>query len=192
MELSAAVAALDLSAATPDPSPQSPSRCAAELTACAAARSAKDYEGCLQSAYAALHKVPTCGKAWAFLCWALFELRRYDEACTECLRALSHREWQRRQREGMAALLVSCRLLSELSATVGDQLRDAWYQKRLRALYDAGDLYEYEMGPENPFGSRPRRGVGRDELSLLDNVTVGERRGLHLRRCDHRHGPLSL
>jgi hypothetical protein len=161
-------AMLDLSVEQP---PTSPSRCAAELTACAAARSAKDYEGCLRSARAALQREPNCdSKAWAFLCWALFELRRYDEACAECLRALSHRAWPRRDREGMAALLTSCRLLSELSSTVGDQLRDAWYRKRLRALYEAGELHEYETGPEDRWGSRPVYDVGRDELSLLDSV----------------------
>ena len=69
--------------------PPAPSACAVELAACAAARNQKDLEGCLKSAREALQKEPTCGKAWAFCCWALFELRRYDEARLECLKAHS-------------------------------------------------------------------------------------------------------
>ena len=163
------------------PSP-SPSPCAAHLAACAAARSAKDLEGCLRSARAALKKDAACCKAWAFLCWSLFELRRYHEASAECLRALSHRSWPIRDREGMVALRTSCALLAELSPAAGDQLRGGWYQKRLRALYDAGELHEYEKGAETEITVGGRlsqyikeqpRGVGREELSLLDRVSAG-------------------
>ena len=143
-----------------------------DLAACAAARRIKDFEGCMLAARTALKKEASCGKAWAFLCWALFEMHRYDEARTECLRALAYRNWAMRDREGMAALRTSCLLLSELTPAVGDQLRDGWYQKRLRALYDAGELFEYERGPEDAFGNAARIGVTRDELSLLDNVSA--------------------
>ena len=54
---------------------------------CATARRKKDFEGCLRSAHAAIIKDSECGKAWAFLCWALFELHRYDEAQRETHRA---------------------------------------------------------------------------------------------------------
>ena len=67
------------------------SRRSEALAQCASARSAKDIEGCLLAARAALKQEASCGKAWAFLCWSLFELRRYEEARAECLRALSHR-----------------------------------------------------------------------------------------------------
>ena len=142
------------------------SRRSEALAQCASARSAKDIEGCLLAARAALKQEASCGKAWAFLCWSLFELRRYEEARAECLRALSHRAWPTRDREGMAALLTSCRLLSELTPAMGERLRDGWYQKRLRALYDAGGLYEYELCEQDVWGFQRRKGVGRNELSL--------------------------
>ena len=156
------------------------SRRSEALAQCASARSAKDIEGCLLAARAALKQEASCGKAWAFLCWSLFELRRYEEARAECLRALSHRAWPTRDREGMAALLTSCRLLSELTPAMGERLRDGWYQKRLRALYDAGGLYEYELCEQDVWGFQRRKGVGRNELSLLDDVPTGGMRDV---RC---------
>jgi hypothetical protein len=159
-----------------------PELCAAELAACAAARKAKEFELCLTSARAALHKDRACGKAWAFLCWALFEMRKYDEARLECLRALSHRDWPLRDRAGMVTLRNSCRLISGLTPAVGDRLRDEWYRKELRALYEAGSLLEYET---ESFGGRwadedKRKGVGRDELSLLDHVPAAGLRDVRL------------
>ena len=171
------------------------SACAIELAACAAARTAKDLEGCLKSARAAVQKEPTCGRAWAFLCWALFELRRYDEARRECLVALGYRKWAARDREGMAALRTSCTLLSQLSSTAGDQLRDGWYQKRLRELYEANELHEYEATETrgNTTMYTMYRGAGRDELSLLDYVSP---RGLDYVRLGgdggERHVPPGL
>ena len=120
-------------AQAPAPAKAPASLCAAELAACAAARQAKDPGSCVRAARAALCKEPSCGKAWAFLCWGLFSLRRYDEARAECRRALCYRHWAARDREGMATLRAACLLLAELTAAAGDQLRDAWYAKRLRA-----------------------------------------------------------
>lgn len=156
-------------------------RCNAELAACAAARRSRDVQGCLRAARAALQKEPGHGKAWAFLCWSLFELKRFDEARSECLRALGHRNWLVRDREGMAALWSSCRLLSGLTPAVGDRLRDEWYRRRLRQLYDSEALFKYEVVP---LAGRPdlhrREGVGRDELSLLDHVSAGRLRDVRL------------
>ena len=150
-----------------------------ELVACAAARRVKDLEGCLASAQAALRKDAACGKAWAFLCWALFELRRYDEACAATRRAITHRNWSLRDREGMAALRTACQLLSRLSPTMGTLLRDGWYRKRLHALWESDALLEYEV--TGPSGCpRKRKGVGRDELSLLVNVPANGLRGEQL------------
>ena len=145
------------------------------LVACAAARQAKDLEACLASAQAALRTDAACGKAWVFLCWALFELRRYDEACAQTRRAVTHRSWSLRDREGMAALCTSCQLLSRLSPAQGTLLRDEWYRKRLHELCESGALFEYEVDPTGR--SRRRKGVGRDELSLLVNVPANGLRG---------------
>lgn len=158
-------------AGAPAPAPSPP--CSNELAACTKARGAHDLEGCMAAARAALKKDAACGKAWAFLCWALFELRRYDEARAECRRALAHREWALRDREGMAALRASCLLLSELSPTVGDRLRDGWYQKRLRVLYEAGELHAYTTEAIGRTDVVARTGVDEHELSLLDNVPSG-------------------
>ena len=166
-------------AAAPAPAP--PTLCAAELAACAAARQTKDPEGCVKAARSALHKDPSCGKAWAFLCWALFSLRRYDEVRRECRRALCYREWALRDRDGMAALLASCLLLSEMGPTVGDQLRDHWYQTRLRSLYDSSLLHKYFLQEVEETTHHDRYlGVDRHELSLLDGVPTQELREVHL------------
>ena len=172
--------------AAPPPAP-TPTACDAELAACAAARRAKDLEACLASARAALRKDEACGKAWFFLCWSLFELRRYDEASTETRRALGHRRWSLRDREGMAALRTSCELLARMDASPGEQLRDEWYRKRLRALWESGALVKYEreaMMSRNggiALGGIERfRGASRDECSLLDNVPADGLRDVRL------------
>ena len=163
-----------------------PASCAAELDACAAARRVKDLDGCLSAAQAALRKDASCGKAWAFLCWALFELKRYDEAHEQSRLALNHRDWALRDREGMASLRISCRLLAGLTQEVGNTLRDRWYQKRLHALLDNGSLIEYPF-EVSAFGTRQMDGdlrrVGRDEISLVDCVPVAGLRAVFL-GCD--------
>jgi hypothetical protein len=60
----------------------------------------------------------------------------------------------------------------ELTPAVGDQLRDEWYQKRLRSLYDAGSLFEYTSTDHEAdrFGTVRDEGVGQAELSLLDYI----------------------
>ena len=109
-------------------------------------------------------------------------MKRYDDARAETERALAHRSWALRDREGVAALRSSCRLLSGLTTAVGDQLRDGWYRKRLRALYEAGTLREYETEPMPGRGPdfHKRLGVDQNELSLLDNVSARELRDVDL------------
>ena len=145
-----------------------PSKCAPELALCAAARRAKDPCACLQAALSALRKDEACGKAWFFLCWARFELRQYEKARADCRRALAHRSWALRDREGMAALRTSCLLLMELTPACGEKLRDGWYMKRLRALYEAGELHEHKVTVLG--GWEQYHAGGPDELSLLDDV----------------------
>ena len=148
------------------------------------ARSLKppDLQTCVEEARLALKVDHTSKKAWFFLCWALFEMKRYDDARAETERALAHRSWALRDREGVAALRSSCRLLSGLTTAVGDQLRDGWYRKRLRALYEAGTLREYETEPMPGRGPdfHKRLGVDQNELSLLDNVSARELRDVDL------------
>ena len=69
------------------------------------------------------------------------------------------------------------------AGAMGERLRDGWYQKRLRALYDAGGLYEYELCEQDVWGFQRRKGVGRNELSLLDDVPTGGMRDV---RCGGR------
>ena len=155
-----------------------PSLCVDELAACAAARRSRDFDRCITAANAALNKEPACGKAWAFLCWALFEQRRYDEARAACHRALAFREWALRDREGMAALCTSCLLLSKVTVSVGERLRANWYERQLRALHDSGELYAYPTVESS--GYTTREGVDQEELSLLDNVSAGGMRDVCL------------
>jgi hypothetical protein len=107
--------------------------CDEELAACAAARRAKDLDACLALARAAVRKDGACGPAWAFLCRSLFELRCYDAALAATRRALAHHHWALRERRGIAALRLSCQLLSELTPAVGERLRDGWCATQPRA-----------------------------------------------------------
>ena len=96
----------------------------------------------------------------------------------ECQRALCHRNWHSRDRESIAMLRTACLLLEELAPTAGDQLRDGWYQAKLRSLYEAGQLHEYEV-EEGPHHDR-YLGVDHDELSLLDHVPTQELREVRM------------
>lgn len=103
------------------------------------ARRAKDYAAALQSAKLILRADPQHAVAWAYLCWSLFETRRYKQAKLQCWKALSQRSWSLRDREGMNALMARCDLLRALSSSatgssVGDKLRDGWYAAQTASL----------------------------------------------------------
>lgn len=78
----------------------------------------------------------------------------------------------------MASLRTSCELLSRLSASPGNELRSEWYRRRLRALWESGALFKYETADDGFF--EKRKGVGADELSLLDRVPCDGLRDVEL------------
>ena len=94
-----------------------PTALAAALGECNAARRANDPVRCASAAKAALATDRSSQKAWSYLCWALFAQKEYSSARAACTRALElpRGRWSAADREGMARLLSSCRLLSELA-----------------------------------------------------------------------------
>jgi hypothetical protein len=108
-----------------------------ELQRCAKARRAQDYAAVLRTARAILRAEPQHPVAWAYLCWALFQMKRYADAKRQCWKALSQRSWSMRDREGMNALMARCDLLQALSgSSVGDKLRSGWYATQLISLLE--------------------------------------------------------
>ena len=127
-----------------------PSRFGDELRRCAKARRENNYALALQTARQILRVESQHAVAWAYLCWALFNMKRYDEAKRQCWRALSKRSWSLRDREGMNALVARCDLLQALSraatSSVGDSLRSGWYTAQLTGVLQSSTELDTDEG----------------------------------------------
>lgn len=152
------------------------------LRECATARKTKDFERCRAAAQALVRRDASNSTAWAYLCWALFEQRRYQQAAEVCKEAMAFRDWSFRERSGMAALRASCRLLSRIEGGVtgthtggdvdpspmpGELLRSQWYTQRLVHMTTTGTLLPFPVVDKLP-GTPISCGGGVRDCTLID------------------------